>query len=71
MSSPSHHNLGPAGKSVLKKTQRDSGLFDASMLEMSVVETVVTKKIGRGRGRGREGEEVRKSGNIDVFFVFK
>jgi len=40
-------------RSVLKQTRRDSGLFDESMLEMSVHETKVVKKIARGRGRGR------------------
>ena len=34
-------------------SQRDSGLFDESMLEMSVHETKVVKKIARGKGRGR------------------
>ena len=39
--------------------QRDSGLFDESMMNVSVVETKVAKKIartktgGRGNGRGR------------------
>jgi len=47
MSSPSHTQLGPAGKSVLKKTQRDSGTFDESMVNVSVLETVTIKKIGR------------------------
>jgi len=40
-------------RSVLKQTRRDSGLFDESMLEMSVHETKVVKKIARGKGRGR------------------
>merc|ERR1712142_688984 len=40
-------------KSVLKQTRRDSGLFDESMLEVSVHETKVVKKIARGKGRGR------------------
>ena len=34
--------------------QRDSGLFDESMLEMSVHETKVVKKMARGRGRGKK-----------------
>ena len=33
--------------------QRDSGLFDASMVDMSVIETVTVQRIGRGRGRGK------------------
>merc|ERR1719319_2235444 len=45
MSSPSHTQLGPAGKSVLKKTQRNSGTFDESMVDVSVLETVTIKKI--------------------------
>jgi len=53
MSTPSHRKLGPAGKSVLKTTKRDSGLFDASMVDMSVIETVTVQRIGRGRGRGK------------------
>merc|ERR1719312_1217078 len=40
-------------RSALKQTRRDSGLFDESMLEMSVHETKVVKKIARGKGRGR------------------
>lgn len=52
MSSPSHKNLGPAGKSVLKTTKRNSGLFDESMVDMSVIETVTVQRIGRGKGRG-------------------
>lgn len=33
--------------------QRDSGLFDESMMNVSVVETKVVKKVARGKGRGR------------------
>jgi len=48
-------------KGVLKKTKRDSGLFDESMMDISVHQTEVVKKLagkkggrgGRGGGRGR------------------
>eukprot|EP00092_Neocalanus_flemingeri_P090560 GFUD01114719.1.p1 GENE.GFUD01114719.1~~GFUD01114719.1.p1 ORF type:complete len:592 (-),score=171.22 GFUD01114719.1:40-1644(-) len=53
-SSPSTANLKQPAKSVLKQTRRDSGLFDESMLEMSVHETKVVKKIARGLGRGKK-----------------
>jgi len=52
-SSPSIAKFKAPVKSVLKQTRRDSGLFDESMLEMSVHETKVIKKMARGRGRGR------------------
>jgi len=52
-SSPSVARHKAPYKSVLKQTRRDSGLFDESMLEMSVHETKVVRKIARGRGRGR------------------
>ena len=38
----------------IRVLQRDSGLFDESMMNVSVVETKVVKKVDRaGRGRGR------------------
>jgi len=58
-SSPSVARFKEPGRSVLKMTRRDSGLFDESMMNVSVVETKVAKKIartktgGRGNGRGR------------------
>ena len=33
--------------------QRDSGLFDESMMNVSVVETKVVKKMARGKGGAR------------------
>jgi len=49
-SSPSVAKYKAPVKSVLKQTRRDSGLFDESMLEMSVHETKVVRKMARGRG---------------------
>merc|ERR1712029_1167997 len=56
-SSPSVAKFKQPAKSVLKMTRRDSGLFDESMMNVSVVETKVVKKVaraGRGRGRGKK-----------------
>jgi len=59
-SSPSVARFKEPGRSVLKMTRRDSGLFDESMMNVSVVETKVAKKIARtgrrgtGRGRGKK-----------------
>merc|ERR1719480_284232 len=56
-SSPSVARFKQPAKSVLKMTRRDSGLFDESMMNVSVVETKVVKKVaraGRGRGRGKK-----------------
>lgn len=52
-SSPSVAKYKAPVKSVLKQTRRDSGLFDESMLEVSVHETKVVRKMARGRGRGK------------------
>jgi len=52
-SSPSVARHKAPARSVLKQTRRDSGLFDESMMEMSVLETKVVKKLARGRGGGR------------------
>merc|ERR1719350_1557894 len=52
-SSPSVAKYKAPARSVLKQTRRDSGLFDESMMEMSVLETKVVKKLARGRGGGR------------------
>jgi len=52
-SSPSVARYKAPVRSVLKQTRRDSGLFDESMMEMSVLKTKVVKKIARGRGGGR------------------
>lgn len=53
-SSPSVAKYKAPVKSVLKQTRRDSGLFDESMLEMSVHETKVVRKMARGRGRAKK-----------------
>jgi len=50
-SSPSIARHKAPAKSVLKQTRRDSGLFEESMMEVSVLETKVVKKLARGRGR--------------------
>jgi len=48
-SSPSVAKFKQPAKSVLKMTRRDSGLFDESMMNVSVVETKVVKKVARGK----------------------
>jgi len=52
-SSPSVAKFKLPGKSVLKSSRRDSGLFDESMMNVSVVETKVVKKVARGKGGAR------------------
>ncbi len=56
-SSPSQAlKKGPV-KSLLKRTQRDSGLFDESMLEVSLHQTQVVKKIA---GQGKVNKAKKK-----------
>merc|ERR1712059_87591 len=51
-SSPSVAREKSPMRSVLKRTKRDPGLCDESMMEMSLLETKVVKKMAFPKGRG-------------------
>merc|ERR1719203_1049927 len=57
LSSPSHR-LAPATKSVLKKTQRDSGLFNVNML--SVLENLPAETTYGKRNKGKKCAKKKK-----------
>merc|ERR1719203_1770941 len=58
LSSPSHR-LAPATKSVLKKTQRDSGLFNVNML--SVLENLPAETTYGKRNKGKKCAKKKKT----------
>jgi len=62
-STPSVARQKMPSKGLLKRTQRNSGLFDESMMDVSLHQTQVVGKLankGRGRGRGRGRARGRK-----------